>query len=100
MYGTNFFICFVGGRIDESNPQKGVVVKMFSSKCSISVSVLCDSIVAQVSRFLHLQLLELYVYFVSLSPLFYLSTLFSRSQVPGKFVISGDCDYVGTQNLQ
>ncbi|KAL6901915.1 hypothetical protein ACP4OV_004791 [Aristida adscensionis] len=34
--------------IDESNPQKGVVVKMFSSKCSISVSVLCDSTVAQV----------------------------------------------------
>jgi len=55
--------CFVGGRIDENNPQKGVVVKMFSSKCSISVSVLCDSIVAQ---------------------------------VPGKFVISGDCDYATT----
>ncbi|RLN41577.1 uncharacterized protein C2845_PM01G12120 [Panicum miliaceum] len=34
--------------IDESNPRKGVVVKMFSSKCSISVSVLCDSVVAQV----------------------------------------------------
>jgi len=36
---------------------------MFSSKCSISISVLCDSIVAQ---------------------------------VPGKFVISGDCDYATT----
>ncbi|CAL4938972.1 unnamed protein product [Urochloa decumbens] len=34
--------------IDESNPQKGVVVKMFSPKCSISVSVICDSTVAQV----------------------------------------------------
>ncbi|RCV45237.1 hypothetical protein SETIT_9G437800v2 [Setaria italica] len=34
--------------IDESNPRKGIVVKMFSPKCSISVSVLCDSSVAQV----------------------------------------------------
>ncbi|KAJ1297564.1 hypothetical protein BS78_01G386300 [Paspalum vaginatum] len=33
--------------IDENNPQKGVIVKMFTSKCSISVSVLCDSNVAQ-----------------------------------------------------
>ncbi|KAL6644902.1 hypothetical protein ACP70R_013982 [Stipagrostis hirtigluma subsp. patula] len=34
--------------IDENNPQKGVVLKMFSSRCSISVSILCDSTVAQV----------------------------------------------------
>ncbi|XP_040377777.1 uncharacterized protein LOC102717143 isoform X1 [Oryza brachyantha] len=35
--------------IDELNPQKGVVVKMFSSKCSISVYIFCDTTVAQVS---------------------------------------------------
>lgn len=34
--------------VDESNPQKGIIVKMFSSKCSISVSVLCDSTAIQV----------------------------------------------------
>ncbi|XP_066388204.1 uncharacterized protein [Miscanthus floridulus] len=34
--------------VDESNPQKGIIVKMFSSKCSISVSVLCESTAAQV----------------------------------------------------
>ncbi|KAF8683824.1 hypothetical protein HU200_044762 [Digitaria exilis] len=34
--------------IDESNPQKGLIVKMFSSKCSISVSIFCDPTVAQV----------------------------------------------------
>lgn len=33
--------------IDDGNPQKGVIVKMFSSKCSISVFVFCDSAVAQ-----------------------------------------------------
>ncbi|XP_052147478.1 uncharacterized protein LOC127766482 isoform X2 [Oryza glaberrima] len=35
--------------IDDINPQKGVVVKMFSSKCSISVYIYCDSTVAHVS---------------------------------------------------
>ncbi|KAG8096363.1 hypothetical protein GUJ93_ZPchr0013g36755 [Zizania palustris] len=35
--------------IDEINPQKGVIVKMSSSKCSISVYIFCDSKVAQVS---------------------------------------------------
>ncbi|KAM3313864.1 hypothetical protein ACQJBY_033021 [Aegilops geniculata] len=33
--------------IDDGNPQKGVIVKMFSSKCSISVFIFCDSAVAQ-----------------------------------------------------
>uniref|UniRef100_A0A0D9VT00 Uncharacterized protein n=1 Tax=Leersia perrieri TaxID=77586 RepID=A0A0D9VT00_9ORYZ len=36
--------------IDEINPQKGVVVKMFSSKCSFSVHIFCDSTMAQVSN--------------------------------------------------
>ncbi|TVU47414.1 hypothetical protein EJB05_07015 [Eragrostis curvula] len=35
--------------IDERHPQKGVIVKMFSSTCSISISVLCDSNIVQVS---------------------------------------------------
>lgn len=37
------------GKSDDINPQKGVVVKMFSSKCSISVYIYCDSTVAHVS---------------------------------------------------
>jgi hypothetical protein len=42
---------------------------MFSSKCSISVSVLCDSVVAQVSRFLRLPPLEVYVWVKCISNL-------------------------------
>eukprot|EP00267_Zea_mays_P022584 XP_008647628.1 uncharacterized protein LOC100502280 isoform X1 [Zea mays] len=34
--------------VDEGNPRKGIIVKMFSSKCSISVSVICDSNAIQV----------------------------------------------------
>uniref|UniRef100_A0ACD5YLZ3 Uncharacterized protein n=1 Tax=Avena sativa TaxID=4498 RepID=A0ACD5YLZ3_AVESA len=54
-YIRGYDVCTTIGRaseshlslIDESNPQKGVVVKMSSSKCSFSVFIFCDSAVAQ-----------------------------------------------------
>ncbi|KAF8721393.1 hypothetical protein HU200_023105 [Digitaria exilis] len=52
MYGTNMIVVLLGNE-DESNPQKGLIVKMFSSKCSISVSIFCDPTVAQATAFKH-----------------------------------------------
>uniref|UniRef100_A0ACD5XP53 Uncharacterized protein n=1 Tax=Avena sativa TaxID=4498 RepID=A0ACD5XP53_AVESA len=47
LYESYLVVCSAGGKTDESNPQKGVVVKMSSSKCSFSVFIFCDSAVAQ-----------------------------------------------------
>jgi hypothetical protein len=45
------YIVFSPGETDESKPQKGVIVKMFSSKCSTSIFVICDPNIVQVSIF-------------------------------------------------
>ncbi|XP_047086611.1 uncharacterized protein LOC124698135 [Lolium rigidum] len=61
-YIRGYDVCTTIGRasesrislIDESNPQKGVIVKMSSSKCSISVFIFCDSAVVQLpDKFSH-----------------------------------------------
>uniref|UniRef100_A0ACD5YN26 Uncharacterized protein n=1 Tax=Avena sativa TaxID=4498 RepID=A0ACD5YN26_AVESA len=101
-YIRGYDVCTTIGRaseshlslIDESNPQKGVVVKMSSSKCSFSVFIFCDSAVAQVSKFkltffssLSFSLSILHSYFTVLVS----SLIF---QLPDKFSQSGNCDYV------
>jgi hypothetical protein len=99
LYESYLVVCFRWGRTDESNPQKGVIVKMSSSKCSISVFIFCDSAVVQVSRFFQVNMLFfsfLCQCCILILPCCFLLCFF---QLPDKFSLSGNCDYVGTQSF-
>ena len=93
----NLTYLFVAGeKTDEGNPQQGVIVKMSSSKCSISVFIFCDSAAAQVSRFFQVNII--FRVSVSVNVAFLFNVLLSSLvfQLPDKFSQSGYCDYVGT----